>query len=395
MKPGEVYLDNCVTTATAPEVVQAMLPYFTEKFWYPGSFVSTGESANDAIAGFQQVVAESISANASEIHFTSGGTMANNIAIKGLASALKGGHAICSVVDYPDLLTNAAYLEKQGSDVTYLSADADARIDLNELKGAIRPDTVLFMTTVVNHVVGTIQPLKEISEILSAAGHKIYFHADAGQAFGKIPLNMKDLGIDTMSISAHKIHGPQGIGALYVRQGSKLGQSVHGVKRIDNLQTGGLSIALIAGFAKAVELSFTDFDANVAHLRELSDYLLQELRKKIQYIELNGAPGEGRAPHNVNISIDYIEGEAITMMLDMHGITVATGSACASQGLKANYVLMAIGKNHVQSHGSMKFTLSRYTTKEQLDYTVDTLAKITEELRSRSPLYSALKNQEK
>jgi cysteine desulfurase len=170
---------------------------------------------------------------------------------------------------------------------------------------------------------------------------------------------------------------------------------IHGVKRVDNLQTGGLSIALIAGFAKAVELTFTDFAANVAYLRELSDYLLAKLQEKIPHIELNGAPGEGRAPHNVNVSIDYIEGEAITMMLDMHGITVATGSACASQGLKANYVLMAIGKNHVQSHGSMKFTLSRYTTKEDLDVTVDTLATITEELRSRSPLYNALKNQEK
>ncbi|MCB5267453.1 MAG: cysteine desulfurase [Candidatus Cloacimonetes bacterium] len=395
MKPGKIYLDNCVTSAMAPEVLDAMLPYFSEKFWYPGSFVSTGESANEALAGFQQVVADSIKADAAEIHFTSGGTLANNIAIKGLAGALKGGHVICSVVDYPDLLTNAAYLEKQGFEVSYLSADSQAMIDLAELKAAIRPDTVLFMTTIVNHVVGTIQPVREISDILAAAGHKIWFHADAGQAYGKIPLNMQELGIDTMSISAHKIHGPQGIGALYVRKGTKLGQVIHGVKRVDGLQTGGLSLALIAGFAKAVELNFSDFEGNVARLRQLSDYLYQKLQEKIPYIELNGAPGEGRAPHNINVSIDYIEGEAITMMLDMHGITVATGSACASQGLKANYVLMAIGKTHVQSHGSMKFTLSRYTTKEDLDFTVDTLAQITEELRSRSPLYNALRNQER
>jgi cysteine desulfurase len=372
-----------------------MLPYFSEKFWYPGSFISTGESTNEALSAFQSVVAESLGAKPTEIHFTSGGTIANNIAIKGLAAALKGGHVICSVVDYPDLLTNAAYLEKHGFEVTYLSADAEARIDLTELKAAIRPETVLFMTTIVNHVVGTIQPIKEISEILAASGHNIFFHADAGQAYGKIKLDLKELGIDTMSISAHKIHGPQGIGALYVRQGTKLGQVVHGVKRIDNLQTGGLSLALIAGFAKAVELTFQDFAKNVAQLRELSDYLYAKLQDKIPHIELNGAPGEGRAPHNVNISIDYIEGEAITMMLDMQGITVATGSACASQGLKPSYVLMAIGKNHVQSHGSMKFTLSRYTTKEDLDFTVETLAKITDELRSRSPLYNALKNQEK
>ena len=395
MNPGKIYLDNCVTSAMAPEALEAMLPYFSDRFWYPGSFVSTGESANEALASFQKVVADSLSADAAEIHFTSGGTMANNIAIKGLAAALKGGHVICSVVDYPDLLTNAAYLEKQGFELTYLSADSEARIDLAELKAAIRPDTVLFMTTIVNHVVGTIQPIKEISDILSGADHKIYFHADAGQAYGKMPLSMRDYGIDTMSISAHKIHGPQGIGALYVRKGTKLGQVIHGVKRVDNLQTGGLSMALIAGFAKAVEFTFGEFDKNLAQLRELSDYLYARLKEKISDIELNGAPGMGRAPHNVNVSIDYIEGEAITMMLDMHGITVATGSACASQGLKANYVLMAIGKNHVQSHGSMKFTLSRYTTKEDLDFTVDTLARITEELRSRSPLYNALKNQEK
>ncbi|MDD3534924.1 MAG: cysteine desulfurase family protein [Candidatus Cloacimonetes bacterium] len=395
MKAGNIYLDNCVTSALAPEVLDAMLPYFSKRFWFPGSFISTGESANVALAGFQETLANSLGAKSGEIHFTSGGTLANNIAIKGLAASLKKGHVIVSVVDYPDLLTNAAYLEKQGFEVTYLSADSEARIDLAELKAAIRPDTVLFMTTIVNHVVGTIQPIKEISEILASAGHKIYFHADAGQAYGKIPLDMRELAIDTMAISAHKIHGPQGIGALYVRSGTKLGQYVHGIKRVDNLQTGGLSIALIAGFAKAVELTFRDFDANVKHLRQLSDYLYQKLLEKIPYIELNGAAGEGRAPHNINISIDYIEGEAITMMLDMHGITVATGSACASQGLKANYVMIAIGKNHVQAHGSMKFTLSRYTTKEDLDFTVDKLAEITEELRSRSPLYNSIITEEK
>jgi cysteine desulfurase len=378
----------------APEVLDAMLPYFSEKFWFPGSFISTGESTNDALAGFSQIVAKSMGATPEEIHFTSGGTLANNIAIKGLAASLKRGHVIVSVVDYPDLLTNAAWLEKQGFEVSYLSADSKARIDLDQLKAELRPDTVLFMTTAVNHVVGTIQPLKEIHDILAGAGHKIYFHVDAGQAYGKMPLDVNDYGIDTMSVSAHKIHGPQGIGALYLRKGTKLGQIIHGVKRVDGLQTGGLSIALIAGFAKAVELGFADLDGSIKQLRELSDYLLARLKEKIEYIELNGAEGMGRAPHNINISIDYIEGEAITMMLDMHGITVATGSACASQGLKANYVLMAIGKNHVQSHGSMKFTINRYNTKAELDFAVEKLAEITAELRKRSPLYNAFKKQE-
>jgi cysteine desulfurase len=397
MKSGSIYMDNCITSRPAPEVLEAMQPYFTEKFWYPGSFVSTGETINTEIAEYQALIASSLGTSASELHFTSGGTLANNIAIKGLATANSGSgsHIICSVVDYPDLLTNAAWLEKSGFEVTYLSADSEGFIDLEELKSSIRPDTIMFMTTMVNHVIGTIQPIAAIREILNASGHKILLHVDGGQAFGKIPLDVNELGIDTLSVSAHKIHGPQGIGALYVRKGTKLGQIIHGVRRIDNLQTGGLNIALIAGFAKAVELSFRDFEATQSQLRQLSDYLIEKMEATITHVELNGPRGAKRAPHNVNISIDYIEGEAITMMLDLQGITVATGSACASQGLQANYVLMAIGKNHVQSHGSMKFTLSRYNTTEEIDRVVQSLAEITTELRKRSPLYEAISAKEK
>jgi len=392
MQPGRIYLDNCVTTCCAPEVIKEMQPYLEEKFWFPGTFISTGENTNNLIIEAQKTIAETLGASPKEIHFTSGGTLANNIAIKGLANAYKqqGKHIIVSVVDYPDLLTNAAYLEKNGFEVTYLSSDSEGFISLKELKQAIRKDTILFMTTAVNHTVGTIQPLSDIKAVLDSADHKIYYHLDAGQGYGKIPLNVNELGIDTMSISAHKIHGPQGIGALYQRTGTKLAQLIHGVKRVDNLQTGGLSIALIAGFAKAVELAFSDFETNIAYLRELSNYLLERIEKEISDVELNGPRGEKRAPHNINVSIDFIEGEAITMMLDQKGITVATGSACASEGLKANYVLMAMGKTHIQSHGSMKFTVSRYTTKTELDETVQALKEITKELRHRSPLYLAM-----
>lgn len=395
MKPGHIYLDNCITSPVIPEVLEAMLPYFTEKFWYPGTFVSTGESANADLQGFRETVATALAADPAEIHFTGGGTLANNIAIKGLAAAATGKHAICSVVDYPDLLTNAAYLEKHGYEITYLPADSEGFIDLAQLRAAIRPDTSLFMTTIVNHVVGTIQPMDEIRAILGAADHKIYFHADAGQAFGKMPLDVRNLGVDTLSVSAHKIHGPQGVGALYVKKGTKLGQSLHGVQRLDNLQTGGLSMALMAGFVKAVELTFADLEGNIGYLRGLSDYLLSQIEAKIPYVELNGPRGDKRICHNINVSLDYIEGEAIAMMLDLQGITVATGSACASQGLKANYVMMAMGKTHVQSHGSMKFTLSRLNTRAEIDAAVDALAEIATNLRSRSPLYLALKNQEK
>lgn len=389
MQNGEIYLDNCMTTKPAPEVLEAMKPYLTEKFWLPGTFISTGEAINDAISEFKGIIANSLKAQPKEIHFTMGGTIANNIAIKGLVTANtdKGTHIICSAVDYPDILTNAAFFEANGFEVTYLTPDAEGFVSAEALKAAIKPETILFMTTIVNHVIGTIQPMDAYKKVLTEADHKIYFHADAGQAYGKMPLDVNELGVDTLSVSAHKIHGPQGAGALFVKNGTKLGQLIHGVSRVDNLQTGGVNIALLAGFAKAVELTFTDLQIQIDKLYDLSDYLLTSIEKTIPHVELNGPRGHKRAAHNINVTIDYIEGEAIMMMLDMIGITVATGSACASQGLSANYVMMAIGKNHMQSHGSLKFTVSRYTTKEDIDYTVEKLAEIAIELRKRSPLY--------
>ncbi|MBW6513494.1 MAG: cysteine desulfurase [Candidatus Syntrophosphaera sp.] len=397
MSQRQIYMDNCITTPLDPAVLEAMLPYFSERFWFPGTFISTGEAANNALAGFRATLAKTLNASADEIHFTSGGTLANNIAIKGLlgANSGQGKHIIVSVVDYPDLLTNAAYFQNRGFEVSYLEPDPEGFVSAARLKEAVREDTILFMTTIVNHVVGTIQPLDEYRRVLESAGHKIFWHADAGQAYGKMPLDVKELGIDNLSVSAHKIHGPQGVGALYVKKGTKLAQVVHGINRVDPLQTGGISMALIAGFAKAAEITFQDLNATTRQLRELSDHLLNRLEEGIPEIELNGPRGEKRAPHNINVSIAYIEGEAITMMLDLQGITVATGSACASQGLKPNYVLMAMGKNHVQSHGSMKFTLSRYNTREDIDLAVEKLAEITASLRARSPLYQATHKTEK
>ena len=384
------YFDNCKTSQPAPEVIEAMMPYFADKFIFPANFVLEGSTAADELEDFKRIIADSIGANASEVHFTGSGTIANNIAIKGFLSenAKHGTHIIVSVIDYPDLLTNAAFFEKSGFDVTYLETDEDGFINLEQLRKALRTDTVLFMTTFVNHTVGSIQLIKKIREILDTADHKIVMHVDAGQAYGKLPIDVNELGIDLMSISAHKIHGPQGVGALYQRKGVILGSVIHGINRLDNHQTGAVSMANIAGFAKAVELTFSDFEKNVKYLREHSNYLLQKIEKTIPYTLLNGPRGKGRAPHNINVSFDYIEGEAIMLMMDMAGISVATGSACASQGLKANYILMAMGRNHEQSHSSMKFTLSRYNTKEEIDYAVDKLAEIVKELRSRSPLYN-------
>ena len=385
-----IYFDNCLTSKSAPEVIDAMMPYFKDKFYFPQNFTKHGTGIDNDIQTFKKVIADSMGAKSSEIHFTTGGTSANNIAIKGYLSqnASKGTHIICSVIDYPDILTNAAFFEKSRFDITYLSADKDGLINLDELKNAIRSDTILFMTTLANHVVGTIQPIKEIRKILDSADHKIALFADACEAYARIPIDVNELGIDLMSISAHKIHGPKGIGVLFQKAGIQLTQVKHGIQRIDNLETGGISIAAIAGFAKAVELAFGKFDENTTKIRNLSTYLLNKIEEKIPHTLLNGLRGKKRAPHNMNISFDFIEGEAIMMMMDFHGVSISTGSACASQGLKTNYVLMALGRTHEQSHSSMKFTFSRYNTFEEIDYTVEKLAEVVNELRLRSPLYN-------
>ena len=383
-----IYFNNCLTSKPAPEVIEIITEYMKNKYYFPENFITMGTEASNNLEKAKRIIADSIAASKKEIHFTSGGTAANNLAIKGYLTenSNKGTHIICSVIDYPDILTNAAFFENSGFDVTYLNADNEGFIDLKQLKYSIREDTILFMTTMGNHTVGTIQPIKEIREILDSAKQKIVMHVDACEAYARIPIDVNELGIDLMSISAHKIHGPQGIGALYQRKGIILGQIQHGVDRMDNLQTGGMNIASIAGFAKAVELAFNNLDVNIAKIRKLSDYLLNKIESTIPNTLLNGPRGVKRVSHNINISFDYIEGEAIMMMMDMFGISISTGSACASQGLKPNYVMMALGRNHEQSHSSMKFTLSRYNTFREIDYTVEKLAEVVKELRSRSPL---------
>jgi len=384
------YFDNCLTSQPAPEVVETMLPYLREKFYFPKNFVMGGSEISEELNLFKQTIADSIEADPDEIHFTTGGTSANNLGIKGFlsANAEKGTHVILSVIDYPDLLTNVAFFENSGFEITYLQADSKGFIDLEELKNAIRPDTVMFLTTLANHVVGAIQPIKQIRKILDDSGHEIALYTDACEAYGRMPLNVNELGIDLMAVSAHKIHGPQGVGALYLRKGIKISQIKHGIERVDNLETGGVSVASIAGFARAVELAFSNLEKNVEKIRTLRDYLLEQIEKNIARTLLNGPRGDKRVAHNLNISFSYIEGEALMLMLDMAGIKVATGSACASKGLKANYVLMAMGRNHEESHGSLKFTLSRYNTKEEIDFTVKKLKEVVKELRARSPLYN-------
>jgi len=387
---NRIYVDNCKTSKPAPEAIDAMMIYLKEKYQYPGDFVSTKTEIADDISSFKKIISKSINAKENEFFFTTGGTSANNLAIKGILEENSDTrkHIICSVIDYPDLLTNAAYFDNKGYDVTYLSVDWDGFIDLDELQEAIQPNTVLFMTTMVNHTIGTIQKMDKIKEILELADHKILYHVDACQAYGRIPVDVEELGVDTLSISAHKIHGVQGVGGLFIRKGTKMGLVKHGIARFNQFETGNISIPAMAAFAKATELAFTDFDKKTEYIRGLGNYLLEKIEATIPDTMLNGPKGNMRAPHNMNVSFDYIEGEAIMMMLDMYGIEVDTGSACASKGLSANYVLMGTGRNHVQSHSSMKFTFSRYNTKEEIDFIVEKLAEIVQELRNRSPLYN-------
>jgi cysteine desulfurase len=385
-----IYLDNCLTTRLDHMVLEAMLPYLTDRFYLPGNFIKTGATAKNDISAFKSVIADSLYAKPSEIHFTPSGTIANNIAIKGyiLANAGRGNHIICSFVDYPDILTNVAFFEESGFMVTYLSANAEGFIDLDELSRSIRKDTILVMTTFANHVLGTIQPIAKIREIIQGKNPDTALFVDASQAFGRLSINPVEMGIDMLSISAHKINGPQGAGALYVREGLSLAQIQHGISRVDDYATGGTSMASLAGMAKAVEIQFSDLSSHISRMRELQVRLLTGIQSRLEHVSLNGPPiGEHRICHNLNVSIEDVEGEAIMMMMDMAGITIATGSACASQGLKPNYVMMAVGKSFTQSHGSMKFTFSRLTTADEIDYTTEKFCEIVMKLRKYSPLH--------
>ncbi|MBN2017559.1 MAG: cysteine desulfurase [Candidatus Cloacimonetes bacterium] len=388
MSEKEVYLDSCKTSKLAPEVLEAMMPYMTDKYWYPGSFTSIGTEIAEVIEDAQARVADSMNAEPEEITFTSGGTDANNIAIQGIMQANKdrGKHFICSTVSHPSVLAVFQGLEKQGFEGTYISANKDGYLNLEELKAAIRPDTVLAAFTHINHILGTIQDAKAIRDILDQADQKIYLFMDSCEAYTKIPLDVNELGIDALSISVHKFNGPKCMGILYVKKGTKIIPTQFGIVRLYKLKPGAINIPGIVGAAKAVELAFTDFDIQIAHYRELQKLLYDEIMRRIPDVVLNGPPLGERSPAHLNITFRYIEGEAIMMMLDFDNIHVETGSACSSQNLQPNYILMNTGRTHEESHGSVRFTLDRFVTKEGILKTVDALEKTAKELRRRSPL---------
>ena len=382
-----IYLDNAATTKTAPEVVDAMIPYFTEHYGNPSSVYSFASGNKEVVSRQREIIAQALGAQANEIYFTAGGSEADNWAVKATAEAYaaKGKHIITTKIEHHAILHTCEYLEKQrGFEITYLDVDENGVVKLEDLKQAIRPDTILISVMFANNEIGTIQPIREIGEI--AQEHKILFHTDAVQAFGQIPIDVDACHIDMLSASGHKLNGPKGIGFLYIRKGVKIRSFVHGGAQERKRRAGTENVPGIVGMGAATERALQTMEVRTAKERELRDYLIERIEAEIPYCRLNG-DRTNRLPNNVNFSFRFIEGESLLIMLDMKGICASSGSACTSGSLDPSHVLLAIGLPHEIAHGSLRMTLGEETTKEDLDYTVDTLKEIVANLRSMSPLY--------
>nr|WP_300833840.1 cysteine desulfurase NifS [uncultured Acetatifactor sp.] len=381
-----IYLDNAATTRTAQEVVEAMLPYFTEQYGNPSAIYSLGSAGKKAINEARRTIAAAIGAKPEEIYFTAGGTEADNWALKAAAEccAGKGRHIITTKIEHHAVLHACGYLEKNGYEVTYLDVDRDGILDPEALKEAIRPDTVLISVMFANNEIGTIQPIREIGAIARERG--ILFHTDAVQAFGQIPIDVEEMHIDMLSASAHKLNGPKGTGMLYIRSGLKIRSFIHGGAQEKGVRAGTENVPGIVGFAAAVRRALSRMEEKAGRERELRDYLIRRIEGEIPYCRLNGHR-EKRLPGNVNISFRFIEGESLLIMLDMRGVCASSGSACTSGSLDPSHVLLAIGLEHEEAHGSLRMTLSEENTQEELDEVVGHLAEIVQRLRDMSPLY--------
>ncbi len=378
-----VYLDYSATTPVKEEVLKEMIPYFTEKFGNPSSLYDIGLESKEAVDHARQQVAALINAEPSEIYFTAGGTEADNWAVFGTAEKYKskGNHIITTKVEHHAMLHSCAYLEKEGYDVTYLDINKDGRIDLKQLEDAITDKTILISIMLVNNEIGTIEPVKEAAAI--AKKHKILFHTDAVQALGNVPIDVKDMGIDMMSMSSHKIYGPKGIGALFIRKGVRIDNYMHGGAQENNRRAGTENLAGIVGFGKAAELAKANFDAHVNHSTQMRDYLKDRILNEIPDTFVNGTM-DGRHPGNLNVTFEYIEGESILLLLNQYGICVSTGSACSSKSLEPSHVLAALGVPDEMIHGTVRFTVGDMTTKEDIDYVVDHLKTVVARLREIS-----------
>ena len=381
----KVYLDYSATTPTDPRVVEEMIPYFTEHFGNPSSIYSTGLEAKDAIEHAREQVAHLINAEPKELIFTSGGTESDNWALIATARRLQhnGKHIITSAIEHHAILHSCEYLAKEGFDITYVGVDHDGLVDPAEVEAAIRPDTILISIMYVNNEVGSVQPITEIGAI--AKKHGVLFHTDAVQALGNVPIDVKTMNIDMMSMSSHKIYGPKGIGAIYIRSGVNLPTYIHGGAQERKKRAGTENVPGIVGFGKAAELACQNFNTHVAHVSKLRDHFIDRVLNEIPYTYFNGSK-DHRHPGNANITFEYVEGESILLYLDFAGVSCSSGSACSSRSLQPSHVLTAMGIPVELIHGSIRFTFGNPTTMEDVDYTVDKLKGIIEKLRGISSI---------
>lgn len=381
-----LYLDNAATTKTAPEVLEAMLPYFTEKFGNPSSVYTFAAGNKEVVDVQRDRIAATLGAKSNEIYFTAGGSEADNWALKATADAYrdKGNHIITTKIEHHAILHTAQYLEKNGYEVTYLDVDEDGKVRLEDLKKAIRPETILISVMFANNEIGTIEPIKEIGQI--AHEHGILFHTDAVQAYGQLPINVDECHIDMLSASGHKLNGPKGIGFLYIRKGVKIRSFIHGGAQERKRRAGTENVPGIVGIGTAAKRAADTREERTASEVEVRDYLIDRVLKEIPYSRLNGHRTD-RLPNNANFSFRFIEGESLLIMLDGKGICASSGSACTSGSLDPSHVLLAIGLPHEIAHGSLRLTINEEITKEDIDYVVENLKAIIERLRNMSPLY--------
>lgn len=381
-----IYLDNAATTQMYPEVLEAMLPYFTEYYGNPSAIYTFAEEGRRAVDKARRTMAELIHGKPEEIYFTGGGSESDNWALKATAEAYasKGKHIITSTIEHHAILHTCAYLEKQGYEITYVEVDENGKIKLDELEAAIRPDTILISVMTANNEIGTIQPVAEIGKI--AHEHGVLFHTDAVQAFGHIPLDVEEMHIDMLSASGHKMNGPKGVGVMYIRKGVKILSFIHGGAQERKRRAGTHNVPGIVGMGKAAELAKDTMSERSRREIELREHLIERVLEEIPYTRLNGDRTD-RLPNNVSFCFRFVEGESLLILLDQAGICGSSGSACTSGSLDPSHVLLAIGLPHEIAHGSLRLTLSEKNTLEEIDYTVEELKKIIERLRGMSPLY--------
>lgn len=381
-----IYFDHAATTAVRKEVLNEMLPCFSENYGNSSSIYEIARTSKKLIDKARQQVATAIGSEAKEIYFTAGGSESDNWAIKGIAEAYsqKGNHIITSVIEHHAVLHTCEYLEKKGYEITYLPVDEDGKINIDDLEKAIKPTTILITIMFANNEIGTVQPVKEIGEI--AKKHNVIFHTDAVQAVGHIPINVKDMNIDMLSLSAHKMYGPKGVGALYIRKGIKLKSYIHGGAQERGLRAGTENVPGIVGLGKAIEMMTSEMEQENKRLIILRDRIIDGIQKEIPYTKLNGHRTD-RLPANANISFEFIEGESILLLLDMNGIAASSGSACTSGSLDPSHVLLAIGLPHEKAHGSLRLTLGIENTEEDVNKLLEVLPNVVKRLRDMSPLY--------